>query len=109
MKKVITVKNQGGKWVTRSGGHSIGKSHSFTEKRSEKKSEPTYKTKNEALRAVRRESTNGSVIILHNQSGKIAKVIIHDRESASKIKKAPITKKLSDQDIQIAIAKVIER
>lgn len=95
MKKRFSVlKEPDGSWVTRPAGSSS---------RAKK-----YHTKAEAVSAARNIAKKGATVIVHGANGEIQKVIGVRSQSSSPIREARVKHRRSNDDVNIAIAKVLE-
>ena len=68
----------------------------------------TYRNKSEAVLEARKIARRGSTVIIHGVDGKVKEVIgVREHEKAH-IKEAPVKHRMSNHDVNIAIAKVLE-
>lgn len=69
----------------------------------------TYRNKNEAVLEARKIAKRGSTVIIHGVDGKVKEVLgVREREKAH-IKEAPVKHRMSNRDVNIAIATVLEK
>lgn len=66
-----------------------------------------YRTKTEALHAVRKIAGQGATVIVHGADGQIQQVLGVGERDKTPIKPAPVKHNRSNRDVNIAIAKVL--
>ncbi|MBV5272123.1 MAG: DUF2188 domain-containing protein [Lamprocystis purpurea] len=68
-----------------------------------------YLNKSEAMVAARAIAKSGGKVIIHGVQGDVQDVIGVKDASQAGIRKAPVRRRLSSRDVNIAIAKVLEK
>lgn len=98
MKKRYSVSRDStsGRWVTKD---------SATQKETK-----SFKTKYEAVREGRLIAKNGSAVIVHDSKGSVNEVLLpHSKSGSSKILEARVKHRRSNTEVNIAIAKALDK